>query len=78
MRYVGCNTELTDADKKKIEEDESIIYVHHGKNGGVVYAHDTVLKTLNADSRRRNVENMNKAASKIVRDHCRRMAMENS
>ena len=78
MREVGCNTELTDGDRKRIEEDESIIAVYHGKRGGVVYVHDTVLKTLDADSLQRNVDRMYETANQIIRDYCRRKAVENT
>lgn len=78
MREVGCNTELTDDDRKRIEEDESIIAVYHGKRGGVVYVHDTVLKTLDADSLQRNVDRMYETANQIIRDYCRRKAVENT
>ena len=78
MREVGCNTELTDDDRKRIEEDESIIYVFHGKRGGVVYVHDTVLKTLDADSLQRNVDRMYETANQIIRDYCCRKAAENT
>ncbi len=74
MREVRCNTELTEEDKRRIEADDSIIYVFHGKRGGVVYAHDTVLRTLDAEAKRRNVERFYEVANRIVNDYCERMA----
>lgn len=76
MREVECNTELTEYDKKRIAEDDSIIAVFHGKKGGTVYVRDTVLRTLSPEDMERNIKHMNDVANEIVRSYCRRVAAE--
>lgn len=53
MREVPCNDELTEKDRQRIAEDDSIIYVFHSSKGATVYAHDNYLRTRARPSRER-------------------------
>ena len=76
MRKVTCNTEFTPEDLKAIEEDDSIIGIFHGSNGGVVRIHDNVLRTLTPEQIERNIQHMYDVAREIAVKYYKRQAEE--
>lgn len=76
MREVPCNDELTDKDRQRIAEDDSIIYVFHSSKGATVYAHDNYLRTRTPEQRKADVDNMYRVANRIIGNYCKRKVKE--